>query len=231
MVYNLRKERVDHIKEYIIFLLQRKLNATPFHALENVSFTVAKGDVFGIVGFNGAGKSTLMKIISGIMKPTNGTVKTNGIIAPLIELGAGFDMELTARENIFLNGSVLGFDKKFLKERFEEIVDFSEVREFLDVPMKNFSSGMVARVAFSVATCVKPEILIADEILSVGDYKFREKCEQRIADMMSGGTTVLIVSHSAELLKNLCKHALWLESGKVKMQGEINEVCKEYLGK
>jgi ABC-type polysaccharide/polyol phosphate transport system ATPase subunit len=228
MVYNLSRERVDSIKEYAVKLVRGELRYERFAALNNVSFSVEKGDVFGVVGFNGAGKSTLLKIISGIMKPTEGSVCVNGLIAPLIELGAGFDMELTARENIYLNGSVLGYSKKFLDEKFDEIVDFSEVHEFLDIPMKNYSSGMIARVAFSVATIVKPDILILDEIMSVGDYRFQQKCEQRIRELMSGGTTVLIVSHNINQIKEMCSHALWLEHGEVKTIGSACEVCEAY---
>lgn len=228
MEFNMSKEKVDHLKEYIIKFVKRELHYEKFTALNDVSFAVEKGDVFGILGLNGSGKSTLLKVISGILKPTYGTVKTVGTIAPLIELGAGFDMELTARENIFLNGSVLGFSKKTMEEKFQEILDFSEVEEFIDVPMKNFSSGMVARVGFSIATMTKPDILIVDEILSVGDFRFQEKCEKRIKEMMSGGTTVLIVSHSIEQIERLCNHCLWLEKGVIREIGNTEEVCDAY---
>ncbi len=199
-----------------------------FIALQDVSFQVKNGEIFGIVGLNGCGKSTLLKIISGIIRPTTGTVMINGTIAPLIELGAGFDMELTARENIFLNGSVLGFSKKYLNDKFDEIVEFSEMKEFLDVPMKNYSSGMVARVGFAIATMTKPDILIIDEILAVGDFHFQQKCEARINDMLSGGTTVLIVSHSIDQIERLCGYALWLEKGKMRLIGKADEVCGVY---
>lgn len=228
MIFNMSMEKVNHLKEYIIKVARGQMHYRKFTALNDVSFEVEKGDVFGIVGLNGSGKSTLLKIISGIMKPTGGTVQTFGTIAPLIELGAGFDTELTARENIYLNGSVLGYSKKYLKDCFEQIVDFSEMREFIDVPMKNFSSGMVARVAFAIATVTKPDILILDEILSVGDFHFQEKCEHRIADLMSGGTTVLIVSHSIKQIEQLCNHALWLEHGQIKMLGNVSDVCSAY---
>jgi ABC-type polysaccharide/polyol phosphate transport system ATPase subunit len=231
MKFNMSKEKIDSLKEYFIKFIKRQLRYEEFTALRGVSFSVEKGDVFGIVGLNGSGKSTLLKIISGILKPTEGAVSVSGSIAPLIELGAGFDMELTARENIYLNGSVLGHSKKFLDEHFDEIVDFSEMREFLDVPMKNYSSGMVARVGFAVATMTKPDILIVDEILGVGDFLFQEKCERRIAEMMSAGTTVLIVSHSIEQIRRLCRRALWLERGVVRGTGGVDEICARYEGK
>lgn len=228
MHFNMSREKVDNIKEYFIKLMKRQLLYEDFVALNDVSVTIEQGDVFGIVGLNGSGKSTLLKVISGILKPTSGRVRTAGVIAPLIELGAGFDMDLTARENIFLNGSVLGFSHKMMQRRFEEIVEFSELREFLDVPMKNYSSGMVARVGFSIATITRPDILIVDEILSVGDFQFQQKCENRIAEMMSGGTTVVIVSHSIEQIERLCRHALWLEKGRIRMLGSTEEVCTAY---
>lgn len=228
MHFNMSKEKVDSIKEYLIKLIKRELHYEDFLALNDVSFSVEKGDVFGILGLNGSGKSTMLKIISGILKPTKGTVKTQGLIAPLIELGAGFDMELTARENIFLNGSVLGYSKKFMESKFDEIVEFSEMHDFLDAPMKNYSSGMVARVGFAIATITKPDILIVDEILAVGDFHFQEKCEKRINEMIEGDTTVIIVSHSIEQIERLCKHCMWLENGKIKMIGEADSVCDAY---
>lgn len=228
VTFNMSKEKLSSLKEYFLGFVKGKLMFEEFRALENVTFKVEKGDVFGIVGFNGAGKSTLLKIISGILSPTDGSVIVRGSIAPLIELGAGFDMELTARENIFLNGAVLGFNKKYIQEHFDDIVEFSEMKDFLDVPMKNYSSGMVARIGFSIATSTKPDILIVDEILGVGDFKFQEKCEQRINELMSGGTTVLVVSHSLGQIEQLCKHAMWLEHGKVKMIGEVSDVCSAY---
>lgn len=228
MKFNMSKERIDSIKEYVVKLLKGKLMYNEFQALSDVSFSVKKGEVFGIVGLNGSGKSTILKIVSGILKPTSGNVRVEGSVSPLIELGAGFDMDLTARENIFLNGYVLGYTKEYIKEKFDEIVSFSELEEFLDVPLKNYSSGMIARLGFSIATLVRPDILIVDEILSVGDYKFQEKCEKRIEEMMSGGTTVLIVSHSIEQIERLCDRVLWLEQGTVKKVGETKEVCAEY---
>ena len=197
MHFNMSKERLESLKEYFLKFMKRELRFEDFVALNKISFDIKKGDVFGIVGLNGCGKSTTLKIISGILKPTKGTVETQGVIAPLIELGAGFDMELTARENIYLNGSVLGYSKKFMDEKFDEIVEFSEMRDFLDVPMKNYSSGMVARIGFAIATVTTPDILIVDEILAVGDFLFQQKCEARINAMMQDDTTVIIVSQKA----------------------------------
>ncbi|MDR1439356.1 MAG: ABC transporter ATP-binding protein [Clostridiales bacterium] len=231
MTFNMGREKFSTLKEYCLRLLKGALKFDELVALRDVSFSVRKGDIFGIVGLNGAGKSTLLKIVSGIMKPTCGTVAVRGSISPLIELGAGFNVELTARENIFLNGSVLGHSNSYIKEKFDEIVEFSEMRAFLDMPMKNYSSGMVARVGFAVATVTKPEILIVDEILGVGDYRFQEKCERRIGDLMSGGTTVLVVSHSLGQIEQLCRHAMWLERGEVRMVGGAAEVCRSYSSK
>ncbi len=228
MHFNMSKEKVDSLKEYFIKLVKRQLMFEDFIALRNITLNIQKGDVFGIVGLNGSGKSTLLKIISGILKPSKGNVKIFGTIAPLIELGAGFDMELTARENIFLNGSVLGFPRDMMSKCFDEIVAFSEMEEFLDVPMKNYSSGMVARIGFAIATITRPEILIVDEILAVGDFHFQQKCEERIRAMMEGGTTVIIVSHSIEQIERLCKHVLWLEKGHMKMLGDVLTVCEAY---
>ncbi len=228
MRFNMSKDKVDSIKEYMIRLVKRQLFFEEFWALKEVSFSVEKGDVFGIVGLNGSGKSTLLKTISGILKPTEGRVYTEGVISPMIELGAGFDTDLTARENVFLNGSVLGFSRAQMKEKFDEIVEFAELQEFVDVAVKNFSSGMVARLAFSIATVIKPDILIVDEILAVGDFLFQQKCEQRIQELMSGGTTVLIVSHSIEQIERLCHRVLWLEHGRMRMLGDTQEVCGLY---
>ena len=228
MHFNMSKEKLESLKEYFLHLVTKKLMYEDFVALDNVSFNIKKGDVFGLVGLNGSGKSTMLKIISGILTPTKGTVKTVGTIAPLIELGAGFDLDLTARENIYLNGSVLGYSKKFMDEKFQEIVEFSEMQEFLDTPMKNYSSGMVARIGFAIATMTKPDILIVDEILAVGDFRFQEKCEKRINEMISDDTTVIIVSHSIEQIERLCKHCAWLEKGKLKMIGDAIDVCDAY---
>ena len=218
----------NSIKEYFIKLVKRELHFEQFLALKDVSVTIEQGDVFGIVGLNGSGKSTLLKVISGILKPTKGTVKTVGTISPMIELGAGFDMDLTARENIFLNGSVLGYSKQMMEEKFDEILEFSELQPFVDVAVKNYSSGMVARLAFAIATITKPDILIVDEILAVGDFLFQQKCEKRIREMMDRGTTVIIVSHTIEQIERLCKHVLWLEHGNMKMLGDTKTVCDAY---
>lgn len=228
MHFNMNKEKIDSLKEYVIKLAQRQLMYEDFVALDKVSVGIKKGEVFGIIGYNGSGKSTLLKAIAGILKPTSGTIKVYGTIAPLIELGAGFDLDLTARENIFLNGSVLGFSKKTISDKFDEIIEFSELRNFLDVPMKNYSSGMVARIGFSVATIVRSDILIVDEILSVGDILFQKKCEKRINTLMQSGTTVLIVSHSLEQIRRLCNRVLWLDNGKIKMLGDTKTVCDAY---
>ena len=228
MQFNMSKEKLESLKEYFLKAIKRQLFFEKFTALDDISFDIKKGDVFGIVGLNGCGKSTTLKIISGILEPTDGSVETSGIIAPLIELGAGFDMELTARENIYLNGSVLGHSKKFMDEKFDEIVDFSEMREFLDVPMKNYSSGMVARIGFAIATVIIPDILIVDEILAVGDFLFQRKCEERIKEIIEGDTTVIIVSHAIEQIERLCNRCVWLENGKIKMIGETKEVCDAY---
>ena len=205
MKFRMTAQKVDSLKEFAIRAIKKQLQYTEFTALDRVSFDVRKGEVVGIVGLNGSGKSTVLKIISGILKPTSGSVMVQGSISPLIELGAGFDFELTARENVYLNGSVLGYSKKEMKEKMEEIVNFSELRDFMDTPIKNFSSGMVARLGFAIATNIQPEILIVDEILGVGDFLFQQKCEQRIEKMMGGGTTVIVVSHSIEQIERLCE--------------------------
>ena len=229
MHFNMSKEKLQSLKEYLLKFLKRELAYEDFIALNGVSLNIEKGDVFGIVGLNGSGKSTLLKIISGILTPTKGTVVTHGVIAPLIELGAGFDLELTARENIYLNGSVLGFSKKYMDEHFDSIVEFSEMQDFLDTPMKNYSSGMIARIGFAIATMTVPDILIVDEILAVGDFKFQEKCEARINEMMNNGhTTVIVVSHSMGQIGRLCRHCAWLEHGNLKMVGDTETVCTAY---
>ncbi|MBQ7132311.1 MAG: ABC transporter ATP-binding protein [Oscillospiraceae bacterium] len=228
MRFNMSKERVDSMKEYFIKMMKRQLNFEEFIALKNVSLSIEKGEVVGIVGLNGSGKSTLLKVISGILRPSQGSATVRGTISPLIELGAGFDYDLTARENVFLNGSVLGFSKQTMQKKMDEIIDFAELRDFMDVAIKNYSSGMVARLGFSIATITRPDILIVDEILAVGDFLFQQKCEQRIADMMSGGTTVIIVSHSLDQIERLCSRVVWLEKGVVKMDGKTAEVCELY---
>jgi ABC-2 type transport system ATP-binding protein/lipopolysaccharide transport system ATP-binding protein len=228
MRYNMPKEKIESIKEYIIKTIKRQIRFEEFVALSDVSLTAYRGEVLGIVGLNGSGKSTLLKVISGILEPSEGSVKTYGSISPMIELGAGFDFELTARENIFLNGSVLGFDQSFINEKYDEILEFAELREFENVAIKNFSSGMIARLGFSIATLVKPDILIVDEILSVGDFLFQQKCEKRIDELMSGGTTVLMVSHSIDQIERLCNRVLWLNRGKTVMIGDTKTVCEAY---
>lgn len=226
--FNMASERVDNIKEYVIKLLKRQLLFQEFIALKGISFDVRAGESWGFIGSNGSGKSTLLKTISGILKPYKGSVTVNGSISPLIELGAGFDGNMTARENVFLNGCVLGYSESFIRDKFDEIIDFAEVRDFLDVPLKNFSSGMAARLGFSIATTVKPDILICDEVLAVGDFKFQEKCEKRMNELLSGGTTLLFVSHSAEQVKRMCKKAIWIDHGEMRMIGNASEVCEAY---
>lgn len=226
--FNLAIEKVDNLKEYVVKLLKNQLMFQEFLALKDVTLKIKQGEAWGLIGTNGAGKSTMLKLISGILEPYRGKSTVTGTIAPLIELGAGFDMDLTARENIFLNGTLLGHSTKFMKEHFDEIVEFAELRDFLDVPLKNYSSGMQARIGFAIATMVKPDILIVDEILAVGDYKFQQKCQQRMKEMLSGGTTLLFVSHNIDDIKDMCTHAIWLEHGNVVMQGEVNKVCDAY---
>ena len=227
--FNLANQKIDNLKEYVVKAIKRELMFQEFLAVKDVSFQVKAGEAWGLIGTNGSGKSTMLKAISGILKPYKGKITVNGRVAPLIELGAGFDQEMTARENIFLNGCVLGHTEKFMQEHFDEIVDFAELHQFLDSPLKNFSSGMRARLGFSIATMVKPDILIVDEILSVGDYKFRKKCEKRMEEMLSGGTTLLYVSHSIDEVKNLCDHALWIDKGVCRMIGEAGAVCDAYI--
>ena len=227
--FNLASQKVDNLKEYFIKLIKKELMFQEFLAVQDVSFQVREGEAWGLIGTNGSGKSTMLKAISGIMKPYKGSITLRGNVAPLIELGAGFDMECTARENIFLNGCVLGHSKKFMEEHFDEIVEFAEIEKFLDSPIKNYSSGMKARLGFSVATMVKPDILIVDEVLAVGDYKFRQKCMKRMDELLSGGTTLLYVSHNIDEVKRLCDHAIWLDHGVMRMAGEVNEVCDAYM--
>ena len=226
--FNMASEKVDNLKEYVIKLAKKELKFKEFLALQDVSLKVKRGESWALIGVNGSGKSTLLKAISGILKPYKGTVSVLGTIAPLIELGAGFDGNLTARENIYLNGTVLGHTKKFMDEHFDEIVEFAELWDFLDTPIKNFSSGMKARLGFSVATMVAPDVLIVDEILAVGDFLFKKKCTERMNQMLQGGTTLLYVSHSIESVRELCTHALWLDKGRVCMSGTVNDVCIAY---
>ena len=226
--FNLASEKVDNLKEYAIKLMKHELMFQEFLALKDVSLKVKKGESWGLIGTNGSGKSTLLKTISGILKPYKGTVTTTGSIAPLIELGAGFDGNLTGRENIYLNGMVLGHSRRFMDEHFDEIVQFANLKKFLDSPIKNFSSGMKARLGFSVATVVNPDILIVDEVLEVGDYNFRRRCQERMQQMLSGGTTLLFVSHNIQTVKNLCDNAIWLDKGVVRMAGPSELVCNAY---
>lgn len=228
LCYRMTYDRVKSIKEYVVQLLKGKIQYEEFWALKDVSFEVKKGEVLGIIGHNGAGKSTLLKVISGILKPTEGSIAVNGVVAPMLELGSGFDFDLTGRENVFLNGAILGYPEQFLKEKYEEIVEFSELGQFIDVPLRNYSSGMVARLAFSIATVVQPDVLIVDEVLSVGDAAFQEKSKARMLELMGGGTTVLFVSHSLEQIREMCDRVLWLEHGGTKMLDEAQSVCDAY---
>lgn len=227
--FNMASQQVNNLKEYVIKMLKKELMFHEFLALQDINLQVKAGESWGIVGSNGSGKSTLLKLICGILKPYKGSVSITGTIAPLIELGAGFDGELTARENIFLNGTLLGYSESFMKEHFDEIVDFAELWDFLDMPIKNYSSGMSARLGFSVATMVRPDILICDEVLAVGDYKFQEKCIERMQQMLDNGTTLLYVSHTISSVEKLCQKALWLNKGKAVMQGDAADVCHAYM--
>ena len=231
MHFRMPGDRLTSLKEYVIKFLKRKLKFKEFVALDHVTFDVKKGEVLGLIGHNGAGKSTILKVISGILKPTNGEVKIYGNVVPMLELGSGFDMEMTGRENVFLNGAILGYSEAFLKEKYDEIVEFSEIGEFIDIPIRNYSSGMTARLAFAIATVVEPEILIVDEVLSVGDANFQEKSKRRMMELMSGGTTVLFVSHSLPQIREMCDRVAWLDHGKLKMIGDTQQVCDAYEGR
>jgi ABC-2 type transport system ATP-binding protein/lipopolysaccharide transport system ATP-binding protein len=229
MEFNMSTEKVDSLKEYTMRFFQGRLFFASFWALKDVSVAVHRGETLGIVGSNGSGKSTLLKIIAGVMKPTKGTTEVFGTLSPMIELGAGFDPDLTGRENIFLNGAILGHNKKFMDSVYDEIVDFSELGPFIDTPLKNYSSGMQARLAFATSTVVKPQILIVDEVLGVGDFHFQEKCEKRINELMADNTTVIFVSHSIEQVQRICKRAIWLNKGVLMADGPAKEVCERYL--
>lgn len=229
MEFNMSTEKVDSLKEYTMRFFQGRLFFESFWALKDVSVEVRRGETLGIVGSNGSGKSTLLKIIAGVMKPTKGTTEVFGTLSPMIELGAGFDPDLTGRENIFLNGAILGHNKKFMDSVYDEIVDFSELGPFIDTPLKNYSSGMQARLAFATSTVVKPQILIVDEVLGVGDFHFQEKCEKRINELMADNTTVIFVSHSIEQVQRICKRAIWLNKGVLMADGPAKEVCERYL--
>lgn len=228
VTYRLTKNRLVNFKEYVVNFLTRKLAYEEFHALNGVSFHVEKGDVVGFVGRNGAGKSTTLKVISGILKPTTGSVTVYGNVVPMLELGSGFDYDLSGRENIFLNGAILGYDKEFLKSKYQDILEFSELEAFIEQPLRTYSSGMIMRLAFSIATVVEPEILIVDEILAVGDAAFQQKSHKRMLELMGGGTTVLLVSHDIKQIRDLCDKVVWLDHGKVKMIGPTKEVCDAY---
>lgn len=228
VMFNLNKEQIDNIKEYFIKLLKRQLHFNEFWALQEVSFTIEKGERLGVLGLNGAGKSTLLKVVAGVLKPSMGTVMVDGVIAPLLELGAGFDQNYSGKENIFLYGATMGYSRKYIQEKYDEILDFSELHDFIDVPVKNYSSGMRARLGFSIATAVNPEVLIVDEVLSVGDAKFRKKSEAKIVSMFEKGITVLFVSHNTDQVRRLCNKAILLDKGKVIASGTANEVCDIY---
>lgn len=228
MKFNLSPEKIDNFKEYVIKFLKRELRFHEFWGIKNISFEVEKGDKLGIIGLNGAGKSTLLRVIAGVMKPTEGNIEIKGKIVPLFALGTGFVPDYTGHENIFLKGALLGYSRRFLEEKYDEIVEFSELGDFIDVPLKNYSSGMKSRLAFSIATMVKPEILILDEVLAVGDAKFRQKSQERMQSFLNKDTTVLFVSHSLGQVKKLCNKAIWLEKGKIVAQGPVGEVCDGY---
>ena len=228
MNFHMNVDKVLSLKEFVVRALTGKLHYESFTALSDVSFVVTKGETIGLIGRNGSGKSTLLKIISGILKPSSGSVRTLGNVVPMLELGSGFDMELSGRENIFLNGAILGYSKEFLEDKYDEIVDFSELGSFIDQSIRNYSSGMLARLAFSIASVVEPQILIVDEILSVGDSQFQEKSRARMMELMSGGTTVLFVSHSMEQVQQMCNRVVWLDQGCVKMIGKAEVVCDCY---
>ena len=227
--FNKSSEHISGLKDYVIKMLKGELMFQEFIALKDINFQVRKGESWGIIGKNGSGKSTLLKLISGIIKPHKGMISVKGTISPLIELGAGFDAELTARENIFLNGALLGYSKKFIQENFNKIVDFAELQDFLDTPIKNFSSGMAARLGFAIATVAKPDILIVDEVLAVGDFAFQQKCKAKMEELLSGGTTLLFVSHSIDQVKQLCKKAIWIDKSEIKAIGEVGQVANIYM--
>ncbi len=229
MQFRLNNDKILSLKEFVTTALRGKLQYNKFTALEHISFELKRGQTLGLIGRNGAGKSTLLKIISGILKPTEGRVSCYGNVVPMLELGSGFDFDLTGRENVFLNGAILGYSEEFLKGKYDEIVEFSELGQFIEVPIRNYSSGMLARLAFSIATVVNPDILIVDEILSVGDVAFQEKSKKRMLHLMGGGTTVLFVSHSIEQIREMCDRAVWLDQGLIKMMGKAEDVCQAYI--
>ena len=226
--YKIASDRVTSLKEFMIKKFKKQITEKEFLALDDVSFSVEKGDVIGIVGRNGAGKSTLLKVVSGIQKPASGNVELGGRVVPMLELGAGFDFELSGRENVYLIGAVLGYTKEFLDEKYDDILAFSELGDFIEMPVRNYSSGMIARLAFSIASMINPEILIVDEVLSVGDENFQKKSRDRMVELMTGGSTVLFVSHNIQQVKDICNKAVWLRHGKVVMAGEAETVCDQY---
>lgn len=226
--FHMANDRMNTLKEFVIAAISGRLKYQEFHALSHVSFTLERGDVLGIIGHNGAGKSTLLKVISGIMKPAGGSVQVHGNVVPMLELGSGFDYDLSGRENVFLNGAILGYSERFLQEKYREILEFSGLEDFIEVPLRNYSSGMVMRLAFSIAAVVQPEILIVDEILSVGDADFQEKSRRRMMELMGGGTTVLFVSHSISQIEGMCNKVLWLEHGQVTAMGQAADICRRY---
>lgn len=229
MYFRMENEKTDTLKEFFVKLVQRKLRYTEFGALKGVSFSVGRGEAVALIGANGSGKSTMLKLIAGVMNPTRGDVRVGGTIAPLIELGAGFDLDLTARENIFLNGALLGHKRSEMRKNFDKIVDFAELWDFIDAPLRSFSSGMVARLGFAIATEVQADILAVDEILAVGDFNFQQKCHERMQQMLAQGTTLLFVSHNADQVKELCPRAIWLDHGNVMEDGPSDRVCDAYL--
>jgi len=229
MKFNLAEDKVSNLKDYMIKLVKGEIKYTEFWALKNISVEVKKGEILGIIGRNGAGKSTLLKIAAGVMKPTSGTAERRGAVAPMLELGAGFEGELTARENVYLNGALLGYTENFINEKYDEIVDFSGLNDFMDTPVRNFSSGMAARLAFSINSLVTPDILIVDEVLAVGDEEFKQKSYNKMIELISGGATVVFVSHGIEQVKQLCKRALWLDKGVMKAIGESERICDLYM--
>jgi lipopolysaccharide transport system ATP-binding protein len=226
--FNIASEKIDNIKEYFIKILKKQLRYKEFLALKDINFEVKRGESWGIVGSNGAGKSTLLRLICGIIAPDKGNVKVNGSISPMLELGSGFDPNLTAGENIFIQGALLGYSRSFMKKKYDEIVEFSELFDFLEMPIKNYSSGMQARLAFAISTVVNPEILIVDEVLSVGDAAFQRKCLARMDELLKGSTTLLLVSHSSDTIKKICENAIWLRKGELVMTGKADEVCEAY---
>lgn len=226
--YKVQHQKTSGLKEYVINYFKGKITYDAFRALEDVSFEIKQGEVVGVIGRNGAGKSTLLKVIAGVLKPTAGTVEIKGALSPMLELGTGFDYDLTGRENIFLNGAILGYSKEFLESKYQEIIDFSELEEFIDQPLRTYSSGMAMRLGFSVSVMVNPEILIVDEVLGVGDAHFMEKSQSKMRELISGGTTVLMVSHNLPSIEKFCSRVIWLDQGNLIMDGNANEVCREY---